>query len=61
MLGQGSVGTQTFATLLTFIGSFANVIFLMYDTVLAGLESFATLLALEGLFPSVAPLMPKEL
>ena len=61
MLGQGSVGTQTFATLLTFIGSLTNVIFLMYDTVVAGLESFATLLALEGLFPSVAPLMPKEL
>lgn len=60
MLGQGSFGTQTFATLLTFIGSFANVIFLMYDTVLAGL-GFATLLALEGLFPSVPTLMPKEL
>lgn len=29
MLGQGSVGTQTFATLLTFIGSLTNVIFLV--------------------------------
>ena len=47
--------------LLTFIGSLTNVIFLMYDTVIAGLESFATLLALEGLFPSVPTLMPKEL